>query len=170
MRTFSTAISKYDYKTVIYDILALTVVTFTPALSHLTAIPIYLLDPMRIILLLSIVHTSKKNVYLLALALPLLSFILSAHPYFVKSLLIASELMINAFLFFYLMKFFKNSFTPAILSIAISKVYYYLLKFSLIGFGLISTELISTPIILQIIVAVSISIYLWFFFKNERLN
>ncbi len=170
MRTFSSAISKHDYKTIIYDILALTVVAFTPALSHLTAIPIYLLDPMRIILLLSIVHTSKKNVYLLAFALPLLSFVISAHPYFVKSLLITSELMINVFLFFYLMKFYKKSFTPAILSIAISKIYYYLLKFSLIGFGLISTELISTPIILQIIVAVSISVYLWFFFRKERLN
>ncbi|MHB9041680.1 MAG: hypothetical protein ACYC4T_13585, partial [Melioribacteraceae bacterium] len=111
----------------------------TPALSHLIAIPIYLLDPMRIILLLSIVHTSKKNVFLLALALPLLSFIISAHPYFVKSLLIASELMINAFLFFYLIKFFKNSFMSALVSIAISKVYYYLVKFSLIGFGIIST-------------------------------
>ncbi|MHB8929324.1 MAG: hypothetical protein ACYC5R_01865 [Melioribacteraceae bacterium] len=170
MNSFSTTISKYNYKTAIYDILALAVITFIPALSHLIAIPIYLLDPMRIILLLSIVHTSKKNVFLLALALPLLSFIISAHPYFVKSLLISSELMINAFLFFYLIKFFKNSFTSALVSIAISKVYYYLVKFSLIGFGIISTELVSTPIILQIIVAVLLSVYLWFFFRKERLN
>ncbi|MCX6168887.1 MAG: hypothetical protein NTX65_06095 [Ignavibacteriales bacterium] len=170
MNTFSTVISKYDYKTVIYDILALTVVTFTPALSHLTAIPIYLLDPMRIILLLSIVYTSKKNVFLLAFVLPLLSFIISAHPYFIKSLLIASELTVNAFLFFYMSKFFKNSFVPAILSITISKIYYYVVKLSLIGFGLISTDLVSTPIILQAIVAVSISVYLWLFFRKERMN
>jgi hypothetical protein len=170
MTTISSVISKYDIKTVIYDILALCVVTFTPALSHLTALPIYLLEPMRIILLLSIVYTSKKNVYLLTFVLPFLSFIISMHPTFAKSWLISTELTINVFLFFYLIKFFKNSFAPAILSISISKIYYYLLKFSFISFGLISTELISTPIILQVIVAFSISIYLWFFYNKERLN
>ena len=170
MKSFSVAISKYNYKTFIYDILALAVITFAPALSHLTAIPIYLLEPMRIILLLSIVHTSKKNVYLLAVALPVLSFIISAHPTIIKSLLISSEMMLNIFLFFYLIKFFKNPFPPAMLSILISKLYYYILKFAFISFGLISTELISTPIILQVIVGISISVYLWFFFKNERIN
>jgi hypothetical protein len=170
MNAISTAISKVEYKTVVYDILALLVVTFIPALSHLIAIPVYLLDPMRIILLVSIVYTSRRNVYLLAFALPFLSFLISAHPYFVKSLLITSELMINAFFFFYLLKLFKNSFTAAIISIAISKVYYYIMKLSLIGVGLISTELVSTPIILQAIVAVSISVFLWFFFKKEKLN
>jgi hypothetical protein len=170
MNSVSTAISKYDFKTVIYDILALLVVTFTPAFSHLTAIPIYLLEPMRIILLLSIVYTSKKNVYLLTFVLPFFSFIISAHPSFAKSWLIASELTINIFLFFYLIKLFKNSFASTILSITISKIYYYLLKFSFISLGLISTELISTPIILQIIIALSISLYIGFFFKKERLG
>lgn len=170
MRSFSITLSKYDYKTVVYDIFALAVITFIPALSHLTAIPIYLLEPMRIILLLSMVHTSKKNVYLLAIALPVLSFIISAHPTIIKSALISSEMILNVFLFFYLLKFFKNSFPAAIVSILISKLYYYLLKFTFISFGLISTELVSTPIILQVVVGTSISVYLWFFFKNERIN
>jgi hypothetical protein len=170
MKSFSIGISKYDYKTVVYDILALAVITLTPAISHITAIPIYLLEPMRIILLLSIVHTSKKNVYLLAVALPLFSFIISAHPTILKSALISTEMILNVFLFFYLVKFFKNSFPAAIVSILISKIYYYLLKFAFISFGLISTELVSTPIILQVVVGTSISVYLWFFFKNERIK
>ena len=170
MKSLSLAASKNNYKTIIYDILALVVITFAPALSHLTAIPIYLLEPMRIILLLSIVHTSKKNVYLLAVALPVLSFIISAHPTILKSALISSEMMLNVFLFFYLLRCLKNSFPAAAISILISKVYYYLLKFTFISFGLISTELISTPIMLQTIVGISISIYLWFFFKKERTN
>lgn len=170
MKSFSLTLAEYNYKTIVYDILALAVIVFTPALSHLTAIPIYLLEPIRIILLLSIVHTSKKNVYALTIALPVLSYVISAHPTILKSFLISSEMMLNVFLFFYLIKFFKNSFAPAIISILISKLYYYLLKFGFISFGLISTELISTPIILQAIVGITISIYLWFFFKNERIN
>ncbi|MFA7228928.1 MAG: hypothetical protein WC061_07830 [Melioribacteraceae bacterium] len=170
MKSISAAISKYDYKTVIFDIIALAAVTFTPALSHLTSIPFYLLEPMRIILLLSIVYTSRKNVYLLTLALPLFSFIISAHPSVIKSLLITSEMALNIFLFFFLAGYFKNSFTRAVSSIIVSKIYYYLLKFSLISFGLINTELISTPIILQIIVGLSISLYLWFFYREEKLN
>jgi hypothetical protein len=170
MKTFSTAISRYDYKTAIYDILALSVVAFTPALSHLTAIPFYLLEPMRIILLMSIAFTTKKNVYLLTLALPLFSFIISAHPGAVKSLLITSEMLLNVSLFFYLTKLFRNSFAGAVSSIVISKIYYYLIKFLLISGGLLSTELVSTPFILQIIVAVSVSSLLWFFYRRGRVN
>lgn len=170
MKSVSVTLSKYNYKPFVFDILALAVITFAPALSHLIGIPIYMLEPMKIILLLSIVHTSKKNVYLLAFALPLLSFIISIHPAILKSVLIFSEMMLNVFLFFYLKKFFKNAFFPAMLSILMSKIYYYLLKFAFLSFGLISTELISTPIILQVVVGISISVYLWFFLKNERLN
>lgn len=170
MKSIALLISRDNYKTVIYDLLALAVITFAPALSHLTAIPIYLLEPMRIILLISIAHTSKKNVYLLSIALPALSFIISTHPSMMKSVLISSELLLNVYLFFYLFKFFKNSFPAAMSSILISKIYYYLLKFVLINFGLISTGLISTPIILQVVVGTSISVYLWFFFKHKRIN
>ncbi|PKL81974.1 MAG: hypothetical protein CVV24_12520 [Ignavibacteriae bacterium HGW-Ignavibacteriae-3] len=170
MKSFTTAISKYEYKTLIYDIFALTVVVLTPALSHLSAIPLYLLEPMRVVLLLSIVFTSRKNVYLLTLVLPLFSFIISTHPAVIKSLLITSEMFLNVFLFFTLLKYFKKSFPSAILSIMISKIYYYLLKFSLISFGFITSELISTPVILQIAVGLSISVFLFFFYKKERLN
>lgn len=170
MKALSAAISKLDSKSVIYDVFALGVVTLIPALSHLTAIPFYLLEPMRVILLLSIVYTSEKNVYLLTLALPLFSFIISAHPSVVKSLLITSEMFLNVFLFFTLLKYFKKSFPSAVFSIMISKIYYYLLKFSLISFGLITSELISTPILLQIAVGLSISVFLFFFYKKERLN
>jgi len=170
MKSISLSLAKYSYKTVIYDILALAVITFAPAISHMLALPIYLLEPMRIILLLSIVHTSKRNVYLLAVALPLFSFIISAHPTVIKSLLISSEMMLNVFLFFYLLKYSRNSFLPAVASIFLSKIFYYTMKFALISFGLITAGLVTTPIILQLIVGISISVYLWFFFRKETIS
>jgi hypothetical protein len=62
------------YKTAILDVTALLIIYLTPAISHLFSFPVYLLEPMRIMLILAVVHTSRKNAYLLALTLPLFSF------------------------------------------------------------------------------------------------
>ncbi len=168
MPLLQTAIEKKNYKTVVYDLLAFGVITFIPGLSHLTAIPFYLLEPMRIILLLSIVYTSRKNVYLLTIALPVFSFIISAHPVFAKSLLITSEMALNVFLFYFLLKFFKNSFLPAAISIFLSKSFYYSVKFILISTGIIASDLVSTPFMLQLTVGLSVSLFLFYFYEKER--
>jgi len=39
-------------KTILFDILAILFIYFVPVLSHLTALPIYYFEPMRILLIL----------------------------------------------------------------------------------------------------------------------
>jgi len=161
-------LSNVNLKTVLIDLLAILFITFAPALSHMFALPIYMLEPMRIMLVISIVHTSRKNSYIIALLLPLFSFVISTHPSIIKTLLIASELLLNVFLFTVLLNYFKNTFASILTSIVLSKIFYYAAKFALIGAGLIDGGLISTPLYLQIIVTVLLSGYLFIFYKTKK--
>ncbi len=57
-------------KSLIIDILGLTFIYFVPAISHLLSFPLYLVEPMRVMLIIAIAHTTKRNAYLIALTLP----------------------------------------------------------------------------------------------------
>ncbi len=161
------ALKKINYKDTLYDLFALAFIFLVPTFSHLTLFPLYYFEPMRILLLASIVHTSKRNVYLLTFLLPIFSFIISSHPSFYKAWLISTELTINVFLFLFLIKIFKNVFLPMIISVLVSKIFYYLTKYLLIQFGLINGELISTPILYQVLVTLIVTIYVGFFYKKN---
>jgi len=76
---------KSNIKTYIIDFSLLIFIYFIPAISHLLAFPVYYFDPMRIALVVALIHTSKKNSFIIALTLPLFSFIISSHPQFIKS-------------------------------------------------------------------------------------
>lgn len=167
MNTNSISISKVDIKTILIDLSALLIITFLPALSHLVALPLYLIEPMRILLILSIIHTSKKNSYLIAIMLPVFSFIFSTHPSIIKSVLIISELLINVYLFNLLIQYVRNNFVSMLGSILISKIYYYGTKYGLILFGLIEGDLIATPVYIQLIVALLLSGYAMFFYTKK---
>lgn len=160
--------SKMKIRTLLIDFLALLFIAFAPALSHLVALPIYMLEPMRIMLIISIAHTSRKNSYIIALLLPLFSFIISAHPSVFKTLLISAELLLNVFLFSLLLKYIKNVFVSVLSSIILSKIFYYTIKLGMLNLGLIDGELISTPIYLQVIVMLLLSGYLFLFYKKEK--
>ena len=153
----SISVTRTDYKTIMLDIAAILVITFLPAISHLVSIPLYLFEPMRVILVLSVMFTAKRNSYMIALALPLFSYLISAHPVFVKLFLISSELFLNIYLFSILEKKTRNIFGSLLGAILICKVYYYLLKAGLISVGLMQGELVSTPLYLQLIIAVVLS-------------
>lgn len=152
---------KSNIKTYLIDISLLLMIYFLPALSHMFAFPIYYLDPMRIAIVIALIHTSKKNAFIIALTLPLFSFIISSHPHFLKSFLLSAELVINIFLFFLLKEKIKNVFTSLFISIIISKVIYYLLKFTFLSFGLFDDKLFSTPIYFQFGSAILLSIYVY---------
>ncbi len=154
-------ISKEIVKNSIFDILAVTTIYLVPVLSHLTALPIYYLEPMRLMLILAIVHTSKRNTYILAATLPIFSFIVSAHPIFLKTLLITGELLLMTWMFYFLIEKINNKFGAMVLSIGISKVAYYILKFALLSTVLIEGSLVSTPIIFQIITTLLFSSYIF---------
>ena len=158
------------YQTLLFDILAVAFIFLLPAFSHLLAFPLYLLDPMRIALLLSIVYTNRKNAYLIAVLLPMVSFILSSHPLFYKVLLISCELVLNAWFFYLLVNKTRNIFVSAIVSIIASKIVYYTLKYAVIYFTIEKAELIATPILTQVGVALALSLFVAFFFKKDGLK
>jgi hypothetical protein len=157
-------------KVIIFDIIALSIIYLTPTLSHIFSFPVYYLDPMRLMLFLVIIHTNKRNSYLIAATLPLVSFITSSHPVFIKSLTMSVELVLNVWLFFEFSKFFKNNFIPAALSIIVSKMVYYAVKIFLVSTALLSTGIISTPLHFQIAVLLIISAYAFFMIPRNNKN
>lgn len=148
-------------RSAVFDVLVLGFLYYLPAISHLLIFPLYLIEPMRIMLILSIAHTSKRNTYFIALSLPLFSLMVSTHPSFYKMLLITTELVINASVFYVLIGRINNSFVSMILSISISKAFYYTSKFLLIKLSLLNTLLLSTPVFLQIVIGVILSAYIY---------
>jgi hypothetical protein len=152
---------KSNIKTYLIDFFLLLSIYFLPAISHLFAFPVYYLDPMRIALVVALIHTSKKNAYIIALTLPLFSFLISSHPQIIKSFLLSAELIINLSLFFLLKEKLKNLFASLFISIVISKVIYYSLKFVLIYFALLNDKLFSTPFYFQLISVIILSTYIY---------
>ena len=163
------SLSKLNTRSIVLDILALTFIYFVPTISHLLNVPIYLVEPMRIMLILAIAHTTKKNAYIIALTLPLFSFLISSHPNIFKAVIMTMELVLNVWLFYKLSKR-TNQFVAMLSSILLSKIFYYLLKFGLISFAVLQTGLISTPIYLQLITSVVFSGYLFFIIRRNQIN
>lgn len=155
----SNRVSKEIIKSSIFDISAITFIYLVPAISHMIAFPVYYLEPMRLMLILAISHTSKKNAFIIAATLPLFSFLISSHPVFIKSLLIIGELTFNAWLFFYLREKFKSKFSAMLLSVAASKLVYYGIKFGLLSLALLEGNLVATPIAIQLTMMLLLSAY-----------
>lgn len=142
--------TKEFVKPAVFDVLALTVIYLVPVFSHLFSVPIYYAEPMRLMLVLSIMFTSKKNAFIVAATLPVFSMLVSGHPVFYKALIMSGELLFNAFLYFYFVDKIKNKFSSMALSIALSKGAYYGLKILLLQLALMSGALIATPIVIQL--------------------
>jgi hypothetical protein len=167
-KVLSLADFKSNIKTYLIDFSILLLIYFLPAISHFLAFPIYYLDPMRIALVVTLIHTTRKNSYLIALTLPIFSFVISSHPQIFKSLLLSAELLINLSLFFLFKEKLKNVFVSLFISILISKVIYYILKFTFISLVLIDDKLFSTPIIIQLLVAIVLSTYILLIDKSAK--
>src|SRR5210317_2110546 len=115
------------------DILALAFIYFLPEISGYINFPLYLVDPMRMMIILTLAHTNKINSYFLALLLPLFSFYIGGHPYFLKTAIILLELLLNIYLFYILISKIKSYFFSMLISIIVCKAFYYGLKFLLIN-------------------------------------
>ena len=160
----SVPIIKYS----VIDIAMILLVYFLPTISHLTEIPFYLIDPMRIMILLAFIHTNKLNSLILAITLPLVSHILAMHPIFYKSMIISLGLVLNSLVLILFLNKFKNTFLAFFFSIFISKLFYYSLKYLLISSNLISGELISTPLEIQFLVTLVLSFYGYLIFSKTK--
>lgn len=155
-------------KIVTFDLIALSVIYLIPTVSHIVGFPIYYLDPMRLLVFLIIIHTDRKNSYIIAGTLPLISFLTSSHPVLLKSLAMSVELVINVWLFFKLSKFFKNNFVSAAFSIVIAKSVYYAVKYLLVSMSLISSGVFATPIHYQLTVILIISVYAFIMIPKSK--
>ncbi|HOP03781.1 MAG TPA: hypothetical protein PL017_03920 [Tenuifilaceae bacterium] len=154
---------------ILFDLVAIAFIYFVPTFSHLLNFPLYLIEPMRIALVIALVHTNRYNAYIIALTLPLFSFAVSAHPVFLKMLLITGELVLNAWIFYLLFSKTKNAFVSILSSIIISKGLYYLAKYSLISFSLLSaSKLVATPIYIQAITTLVFSLYVGYIFWKRK--
>ncbi len=156
-------------RSVLLNIVAVTFIFFVPALSHLFSLPVYLIEPMRIMLILAMVHTNRTNAYVLAVGLPLFSFLVSSHPVFAKMILIAAELSLNVFLF-YLLRKKTNVFLSVMGSVVLSKLAYYIVKFALLQFALLKGGLVGIPIYIQVIMTLIFSTYAWIILRNQVKN
>lgn len=149
------------------NLFSIAFIYYLPALSHITQIPFYLIEPMRLMFLLAFIHTNRTNSLILALTLPIFSFIISAHPSIYKSIIISFELMLNYLILVFLIRKNINLFLAFLLSILVSKIFYYGFKYILISYNLVSGDLISTPLEIQIVTTLIISIYGYFLYKKS---
>ena len=151
----TTTIIKKVWPVALLDIVAIALVYFMPALAHLTAIPFYVIEPFRLMIFVSlVVMNNKHNALLLAVTLPLFSFIIASHPLFAKAMLISIEMVFNVLVYTWLIKKINKPFWVILISIVVSKAGYYLLKYGFISMGLLSMSLVSTSLLAQLAVAV----------------
>lgn len=151
----TTTIIKKVWPVALLDIVAMALVFFMPALAHLTAIQFYVIEPFRLMILISlVVMNNKHNALLLAVTLPLFSFIIASHPLFAKAMLISIEMVFNVLVYSWLIKKINKPFWVILISIVVSKAGYYLLKYGFISMGLLSMSLVSTSLLAQLAVAV----------------
>lgn len=159
-----------DYRIVLLlDFIAVFLVYMIPTISHLISLPLYKFEPMRWVLLLNFLFLGdKKNAYIMAVTLPLFSFVVGTHPVFIKALIIAIELLANVFVFVQLSKKINNGIAMLI-SIVISKLIYYIIKYFCISTGLLASNMISISLTIQLLVSVAISL-VFLFFSNSLLQ
>jgi hypothetical protein len=146
-------------KSVLLDLLFLTFIYFVPALTHLISLPVYFIEPMRLMLVFAILHTSRNNAFLIALTLPIFSYLISAHPSLIKSGLISIELFVNTLLFFQIVKRIPNAFWAMMIAVLTSKLLYYGIKFSLLNLAVMEGSLVSTPLMIQVVMMLLFSGY-----------
>lgn len=152
------SIQKERQKIVILDLIAVAIVYLVPTVSHLFSVPLYLAEPLRVFVILSLIHTRKENAFILAFTLPLFSFLISGHPIMLKMLIIIFELALNALLFIILTKR-TNIFLSMLLSIALSKLFFYGVQYLFISAGMIDASMVEHPLIPQIVVTLVMSGY-----------
>lgn len=170
MASTQTLIRTINWKTglgiMLLDGLALAFIFFMPAISHMLSIKLYMIEPMRLMLILALVHSHKKNAYLLAVSLPFFSYLVSAHPLLVKSAIIAAELVVNVAVFYFLANRI-HKLGAIFASIWISKLFYYVLKYLALQTAVLSGATFGIPLWVQLATSAVFSVYLFLMYKKS---
>lgn len=159
-----------SYRSAIADTAALIFVGLVPAASHLFNIPIYYIEPMRIMLILALLYSSKWNAYALAIALPIFSFLVSGHPVPLKMLIIMAELILNAWLFLLFYRYSKMPFLSTFGSIILSKVFCYSMYLMMFSVAFVKAEAGLTFLIIQVLLTLFLSSMVWLIVQHRNKN
>jgi hypothetical protein len=170
MDTTINSSGSFRYSTVITDISALVFVGLVPAASHLFKIPVYYIEPMRVMLILALLYSSRLNAYALAIMLPLFSFLVSGHPAPLKMMIIMAELLLNAWLFLYFYQKTSRSFLSAFGSILLSKIFCYVMYFIVFSMAFVKAEAEMTFLLAQVILTLLLSSLVWFISDSRNKN
>jgi hypothetical protein len=136
------------------DVVLLSMLYLLPSFSHLTALPLYRFEPMRVALLIALLFTNRANAYFIAFTIPLASAMITGHPVPFKALLMGIELAILVATYSYLIRLPRFPAIVALIgAILFSKVVYYTMKYLALSGGWLSGNLVSTPVQTQLILA-----------------
>ena len=139
---------------ILVDVVLVVALYLVPSITHLTALPVYKLEPMRIALVIALLYTNRANSYLVAFTIPLASALISGHPEPFKALLMGIECSVLVAAYGYLRhKVNWSQFLALTVAILAGKILYYSLKFLSLDAGLLAGNFISTPVLNQVILA-----------------
>ena len=136
-------------RTLSIDLVLLSAACMVPTASHLLALPLYQLNPMLLMLLAAVllVH-DRRNAYLMALLLPMVSMLAVGMPTPLKALCMSAEFATVVFLSGRMQRWnsrFLSSFGAMVLAVVGGKCVYYLLKALIIS----PAVLVTTPLWIQ---------------------
>ena len=158
MTTALLAIRKHS-NLLLIDVVLLAGLYLLPSLSHVTALPLYRFEPMRVALLIGLLFTKRANTYFLAFTIPLASAMITGHPVPIKAVLIGIELSILVATYSYLVQLDRiPAFAALTAAILLGKVVYYAMKFAALSAGLLTGNLVSTPLRAQLVLALGTAI------------
>ena len=112
--------------TFLIDVVLLAALYFLPGLSHVTALPLYMLEPMRVALIIALLFTNRTNTYFIAFTIPLASAMITGHPPPFKALLMGIEFSVLVACYGYLVKTIRlPAFAALTAAIVTGKLVYY---------------------------------------------
>ncbi len=161
INSISIVIPQSITRILVADVLVILCFYITITVAHILPFPLYKLDPMKIIVLVTVIYSTRWNSVAIAAALPVLSFLSTGHPVFPKFLIMSSELMVFAFvLSSFRIRQLKGiiSFLSAVL---ISKILYYMIKSGVIAMGYLDQAFIPSDFYTQIQALVISALVYW---------
>lgn len=139
------------WRILIVDAAILAIICLVPTLSHLFSVPIYKLNPMTLCLLAGMLLVNdRRNAFLLALVLPLVSMLISGMPTPLKCVCMVAELA-TIVAVFQLAENRMGSFVSILCAMICGKAVYYVLKALIVS----PAVLIGTSIWLQVALLVA---------------
>lgn len=145
--------------TALTNLFAIAFVVFVPVMAHATGIPLYMIEPMRLVIIISLANGKIKNSYLLSAVLPVVSFSITGHPELVKMLIITAELLINVFIFNLLWERFRKGFAAMFAAIVLSKILCYAAYAIVFSKAFMAGETTGVFLTVQAITSIVFSIY-----------